>query len=101
MENFDRRLLIFEGRKRTAIVCDGLPNACGIYKLLSDYFAEAAVYLGVIRHIELADSGTLKLAVMARGLASWHFRVEELVVEALNIGCVCRSVKVGFRLVPG
>ena len=87
--------------ERTAIICYGLPNACAVFKLLNDYSAEAAGYLGAIRHIELADSGTLKLAIMARGFASWHFGVEDLVVAALDMGCVCRSAKVGFRLVPG
>ena len=101
LDDFDRRIVALEGRERTAIICQRLPNACAVYKLMRDYSEEACGWMANLSRIELADDGTLKLAILARGLMSWHFGLEDLVVEAFDMDCVSRSAKVGTRAIPG
>ena len=100
LEGFDQSLLILEGCAPTAIVACGLPNACAIFKLLDEYAKRASGYAGKIRHIELADGGTLKLSILARDLISWHFGIEELLIAALDMDSRCRSAPLGTHSVP-
>ena len=95
LEDFEHRLLALEGRSVTAIVCSGLPNACAVYKLLNEYAKEAAGEAGEMHSIELSNGGTLLLARLAQDVVSWHFGVEELVTEALDLDSIGRSARVG------
>ena len=100
LDGFEQSLLILEGCEPTAIVTRGLPNACAIFKLMDEYAKRASGYAGKIRHIELADGGTLKLSMLARDLISWHFGIEELLVAALDLDSRCRSAPLGKHFVP-
>ena len=84
LEGFYQTILELDGRKPTAIISSGLPNACAVLKLMNDYSTSAAGSTGFIRHIELADGGTLKLAFLARRVCTWHFGYEDLVLIALG-----------------
>ena len=88
-----------EGRKFSAIVTTGLPNACAVFKLINEYSQAAAGRSGRIRHIELADGGMLKLAALARRAVTWHFGFEDLVLIALDIENQGRSAMLG-RMQP-
>ena len=99
LDDFEHRLLALEGQDITAIVCSGLPNACAVYKLLNEYSKQAAGKAGEIHSIELANGGTLQLAKMAQDFVSWHFGVEDLVTEALDMDSIGRSARVGTRQV--
>ena len=98
---FDRSLITLEGRDSTVIVASGLPNACAILKLLSEYSNKATRWDARCIHIDLADGGTLTLAVMAYEVLSWHFGLEDLVVAALDMGSRTRCAKEGTRVMPG
>ena len=100
LDGFEQSLLILEGCAPTAIVTRGLPNACAIFKLMDEYAKRASGYAGKIRHIELADGGTLKLSMLARDLISWHFGIEELLIVALDLDSRCRSAPLGKHFVP-
>ena len=63
--DFERRLLQLEGRKPTAIVSSGLPNACVIFKLINEYSQAPAGRSGRIQQIEHADCGIHKLTAFA------------------------------------
>jgi hypothetical protein len=100
LDGFEQILLILEGCEPTVIVARGLPNACAIFKLMNEYAKRASGYAGSIRHIELADGGTLKLSILARDLISWHFGIEELLIAALDINSRCRAAPLGTHSVP-
>ena len=100
LDGLEQSLMILEGCKPTAIVARGLPNACAIFKLMNEYAKRASGYDGKIRHIELADRGTLRLSILARDLTSWHFGIEELLVAALDMDSRCRAAPLGTHSVP-
>ena len=99
LDDFEHRLLALEGQDITAIVCSGLPNACAVYKLINEYSKEAAGQAGEIHSIELSNGGTLQLAKMAQDFVSWHFGIEDLVTEALDMDSIGRSTRVGTHQV--
>ena len=86
-----------EGRGPTAIVTTGLPNACAVFKLINEYSQAAVGRSSRIRHIELANGGTLKLAVLARRAVTWHLGFEDLVLIALDIENQRRSAMLGEK----
>ena len=100
LDDFEHRLLALEGRDITAIVCSGLPNACAVYKLINEYSKEAAGQAGELHSIELSNEGTLQLAKMAQDFISWHFGVEDLVTEALDMDSIGRSTRIGTHKTP-
>ena len=95
--DFERRLLELEGRWPTAIVTTTLPNACAVFNLINEYSQAAAGRSGRIRHIELADGGILKLAVLACRAVTWQFGFEDLVLIALDIENQGRSAMLGEK----
>ena len=97
LEGFDQAILQLDGRKPTAIISSGLPNACAVFKLMNEYSNSAAGSTGFIRHIELADGGTLKLASFARRVCTWHFGYEDLVLIALDPENQGRSACLGTK----
>ena len=84
LEGFDQAILELDGHKPTAIISSGLPNACAACKLMNEYSNSAAGFTGLIRHIELADRGTQKLASLARRACTWHFGYKDLVLISLD-----------------
>ena len=97
LEEFDQAILELDGGKPTAIIYSGLPNACAVFKLMNEYSNSAAGSTGFIRHIELADGGTLKLASLARRACTWHFGYEDLVLTALDPENQGRSAYLGTK----
>ena len=72
LEKFNRRLRQLEGRPRTAILAEGLANACVVFYLFNEYAHEATGVYGKILHMELADLGTLQTSRLAYDLLGWH-----------------------------
>ena len=100
LDGINGSILDLEGREPTAIVARGMANACAVFKLIDEYALRASGYRGRIRHIELADAGTLSLAITARSVVSWHFGIEDLLVEAIDMESRCRSARQGEHSVP-
>ena len=96
----DANLRQLEGHKRTAIVARGFLNAYAILKILDEYA------LGATRHhvdrnlIELSYAGTLRVARLAHDMVSWHFRLEEMIVAALDMANKGRAACEGERVIP-
>ena len=95
LEGSDQVILELDGRKFTAIISSGLPNACAVFKFINEYSNSEAGSTGFIRHIELADCTTLKLASLARIACTWHFLYEDLVLIALDPENQGRSAYLG------
>ena len=64
---------------------------------MNEYSYSAAGPTGFIRHIELADGGTLKLASLARKACTWHFGYEDLVLITLDPEKQGRSAYLGTK----
>ena len=75
----------------------GLPNACAVFKLITEYSQAATGRSGRIRHIELADGGILKLAGLALRAVTWHLGFEDMVLIALDIENQGRSAMLGEK----
>ena len=98
LKDFERRLLKFVGRRRTAIVTLIITNACTIHKLFTAY-AIGLTGVGSINYLmQLTDGGLLKLAFLARNIVNWRFGIENLVLETLDIESSGRLSAVGQLL---
>ena len=91
LEDFEKRLIEFEGQDTIAIITAGLPNACAVYYLMSEYARNATGCDSSIFHIKLANKGALQAAILARETATLNFGFEDVVLLALDIGNLARS----------
>ena len=77
-----------------------MSNMFAVFELIDKYALRASGYRGKLRHIELADAGTLSLTITARSVVTWHFEIDNLLVKAIDLNSRCRSARQGEHSVP-